>query len=257
MSGIGGPETNGYEDVNRLLFCFDANNIYSFSPAGGNINWYNLVNTAALGPAGKVAQMYGTPDFVYDTISPVSHFNFSNVSGSGSSTADMGFTFATNPIPTSGPFTLGCWIKKPPSNAGQTTLFSNAGGADGYRFGIGINGVYFLIGGVGGTGYTEGQIAFLNNLSNSEWYYVVLIFDRDALMMRLFLNGVGQGTAPLPAPQVAFSNTVPGIVRNPCCQLWTGLLSYFHAFNYALTEQEIQYNYLQRKSIYRRAIGQV
>lgn len=176
-------------------------------------------------------------------------FDFATVTGAASASASLGFTFGSNMVPTSGSFTLSCWIKNPPASSGAVGLFSNAGGADGYRFGVGLNGCYVLIGGVGGVGYSEPTLAFTSSLSASLWYNVVMIFDRSGTnssgtpQWQLYLNGVYQTATNMNASQPAFTNSAPGIVRSPCCGLYTGKLAQFSVYSNALSATQIVQNF--------------
>jgi hypothetical protein len=176
-------------------------------------------------------------------------FDFATVTGAASASASLGFTFGSNMVPTSGSFTLSCWIKNPPTTVSAVGLFSNAGGADGYRFGIGLNGCYVLIGGVGGVGYSEPTISFSSSLSASLWYNVVMIFDRSGInssgtpQWQLYLNGVFQTSTNMNASQPAFTNSAPGIVRSACCGLYTGKLAQFSVYSAALSATQIAQNF--------------
>lgn len=217
-----------------LILNVDGSNLRSWP--GSGTTWYDVSGQS------NTATMYGS---VPTSTDGGGCFDFSTVSGGSSGAASLGFTFVSNMIPTTGSFTLGCWIKNPPSSVGQCGLFSNAGSADGYRFGVGLNGIYVLIGGVGGTGYSEPTLNFSSSLSTSLWYNVVVIFDRANAtpQWNLYLNGSFVTTTNMVATQPAFSNTPPGLVRSPCCTLYTGKLATFVAYNRALTANEIQQNF--------------
>jgi hypothetical protein len=124
-------------------------------------------------------------------------------------------------------------------------MFSNAGGADGYRFGVGTNGIYYLI----GPTYTEAGISFLSTLSTTIWYNVSIIYDRSGTnnagtpQMQLYLDGVFQNVGSMPPSQTSMNNGSPGLVRNPCCGLYTGKLAIFAAYNRALSAAEIAQNF--------------
>jgi hypothetical protein len=145
-------------------------------------------------------------------------------------------------IPTTGNFTLSCWIKNPNTNS-QVGLFSN-GGPDGYRFGINRTGVYFLI----GPTYTEGQISFLSSLLTTLWYNVIAVYSRTTAQVLIYSNGIYQGFRTIPASQTAFTSATPGLVRSACCSIYTGKLANFSAYNKALTAQEVLQNYNATKA---------
>ena len=235
MSVASGPKlvTNG------LALCLDAANPKSY-PGSGTI-WRDVSGNQ------NTATMVGT---VPTSTDGERCFDFATVSGSDAASASLGFTFASNMIPTTGSFTLSCWVKNPPSSSGQVGLFSNAGGANGYRFGIGLNGCYVLIGGASGEGYSEPTINFSSSMSASLWYNVCMIFDRVGTnsggtpQWQLYLNGVFQAATNMGTPQnVATTTAAPGLVRSACCGLYTGKLSIFSAYNRALSATEIVQNF--------------
>lgn len=220
--------------INGLILNVDGANLRSW-PGSGTI-WYDVSGQS------NTATMYGS---VPTSTDGGGCFDFATVTGAASSSATLGFTFTSNMIPTTGSFTLGCWVKNPPSGVGQCGLFSNASGADGYRFGVGLNGAYVLISGASGVGYSEPQLNFSSTLSASLWYNVVMIFDRANAtpQWNLYLNGSFVTTTNMVATQPAFSNYTPGLVRSACCSLYTGKLAVFNAYSRALSAAEIAQNF--------------
>jgi len=221
-----------------LVLYLDAGNPKSY--VGSGTAWNDLTKN------GNDATAYGSP--VYSTDGR-GCFDFATATTSNgySSGASMGFTFASNMVPTTGNFTFECWIKNPPAS-GQTGLFSNAGGADGYRFGPGYDGVYVLI----GPNYTEFGIGWASgNLNSSLWYHVVATWDRtSAYRINTYLNGAYSNYGSIPSTQTTMQNGAPGIVRSPCCNVYTGKLSTFKVYNRLLTGDEILKNYDSTKTRY-------
>lgn len=219
-----------------LVLCLDAADLKSY-PGSGNI-WYDRTSNK------NNTTEYGDVPFSTDG---GGCFDFSGVTGTFPSNATLGFTFASNMVPTTGNFTFNMWVKNPPTNASQCGLFSNAGGADGYRFGIGKDAIYWLI----GPTYAEGNISFSSALNSTSWYSVTAVYARAEAtpQIRLYLNGVFQGSNNFPASQTAFTNYTPGLVRSPCCMpIYNGKLSCFTIYNRALSVSEIQQNFnSQRK----------
>lgn len=230
MTVNAGPDTVD----NGLILNVDGANLRSWS--GSGTTWYDVSGQ------NNTATMFGS---VPTSTDGGGCFDFATVTGAFSSSASLGFTFTSNMIPTTGSFTLECWVKNSPSSVGQCGLFANAGGADGYRFGVGLNAAYVLISGASGIGYSEPQINFSSTLSASLWYNVVMIFDRanSTPQWNLYLNGSFVTTTNMVATQPAFSNGTPGLVRSACCGLFTGKLATFTAFNRALTASEIFQNF--------------
>lgn len=215
-----------------LVLQLDAINIKSFN---NTTTWYDL---SGLGNNGT---MFGS---VPVTTDGGASFDFSSVTGINSPNASLGFTFAADMIPTTGSFTLSCWIKNP-NSTGQVGLFSNSGAGNGYRFGITASNIYWLI----GPSYNEGSISFLSSLNVANWYNVVCVFDRSGTFhsgtpyIDLYLNGIFQNSGIPSATQTAFTPVAPGLVKSACCALYKGKLSQFSAYNRALSSVEIQKNF--------------
>lgn len=215
-----------------LVLALDAINVKSFN---NTTTWNDL--------SGKNnhATMFGTVPVITDG---GASFDFSTATGINAPNSSLGFTFASNMIPTTGSFTLSCWIKNP-NTSGQVGLFSNSGAGDGYRFGVLTNGIYWLI----GPSYAEGGIGFLSALNAANWYNVTCVFDRSGTFhsgtpyIDLYLNGVFQNSATPSATQTAFVNNSPGLVKSACCTIYTGKLAQFSAYNRALSATEIQQNF--------------
>jgi hypothetical protein len=224
--------------TNGLAMCLDAANPRSWP--GSGTSWRDASGN------GNTGTMFGA---VPTSTDGGGCFDFATVTGASSAAASLGFTFASGMVPTTGSFTFSCWVKNPPSNSGQVGLFSSTGSADGYRFGVGLNGCYVLIGGVSGVGYSEPTIAFSSSLSASLWYNVVMIFDRAGTnssgtpQWQLYLNGVFQTSTNMNASQPAFTNNAPGLVRGPCCGLYTGRLAQFSVYNTAMSAAQITQNF--------------
>jgi hypothetical protein len=224
--------------TNDLVLALDAGNPKSYPGTG--TAWTDLSGL------GNNATMFGTVPYAVDT---AACFDFATTTGASSGSSTLGFTFASNMIPTTGSFTLSCWIKNPPALS-QIGLFSNAGGADGYRFGIGTTGVYTLMSGAGAVGYSEPSTNFLSTLSSALWYNVSMVYDRAGTFSsgtpqwQLYLNGKLQGTTNMGTPQTtAFTSVAPGLVRSACCSLYTGKLSTFSAYSRALSAAEVLQNF--------------
>ena len=221
--------------TSNLVLYLDAVNSKSNN---GTTTWYDL------SPSKTNGSMYGT---VPTSTDGGGCFDFSTVTGANSSAASLGFTFSSNMIPTTGSFTLCTWIKNPPATVGQCGMFSNAGGADGFRFGVGCNACYVLNSGAGAVGYSEPALSFNSTLNTTSWYNVVMIFDRANAtpQWNLYLNGVYQTATNMAAnANTAFSNTAPGLVRSACCGLYTGKLATFSAYSRALSAAEILQNFV-------------
>jgi hypothetical protein len=215
-----------------LVLNLDAGNAASYPGTG--TTWTDLSGN------GKTATMFGTVPFETDTYQT---FNFATTTGGSSANASLGFTFGSNMISTTSNFTISTWIKNPNSAAFGGGLFSNAGSGDGYRFGVYTGGIYYLV----GPSFQEGLLTFPSALNSSSWYNVSAVFNRSGTSILLYLNGTFQNSVSIPS-QSASSNTTPGIVRSPCCGIYTGKLSIFMAYNRALSAPELLQNYNVQKT---------
>jgi hypothetical protein len=108
---------------------------------------------------------------------------------------------------------------------------------------VGLNGIYYLI----GPNYQEGILSFNSSISSNLWYYVTTVFNRSGTSILCYLNGILQSSTAIGA-QSAMQNGAPGIVKNNCCQLYTGKLASFTVNNKALSTSEILQNYNAQKS---------
>ena len=219
-----------------IILALDSANQRSY--LGSGTTWTDLSG------GGYTATMQGSVPFSNEGLGC---FDFATVTGASSAAASLGFTFGANMVPTTGNFTLNFWVKNPPVSAGQSGLFSNSGGGDGYRFGIGKDAVYWLI----GPTYGESGVSFLSTLNSTSWYNVVAIFARGEAtpQIRLYLNGVFQGSGGFNASQTAFSSVAPGIVRSACCMpLFTGKFAQISVYNISLSATEVLRNYNETKS---------
>jgi len=216
-----------------LVLALDAGNTKSYP--GSGTTWTDLSGL------GNTATMFGSVPFSTD-VAPC--FDFATATGGSAANSSLGFTFGSNMIPTTGNFTFSCWVKNPNASVGQTGLFSNSGGGDGYRFGVGLNGIYVLI----GPTYTEFVTTFSSTLSSSLWYNVVAVFSRNTASILLYLNGVFQNSTGIPASQTAMQNGAPGLVRSACCGIYTGKLAGFSAYGKALSATEVQQNFNATRS---------
>ena len=221
-----------------LVLYLDAANRKSY--ISGSTNWQDLSGN------NYNATRFGVVPFSTDG---GGCHDFATVTGTFPSNATLGFTFTNNMVPTTGNFTINTWIKNPPTNVVQCGFFSNAGGGDGYRFGIGKDAIYWLI----GPTYAEGNVSFLSTLNSTSWYNVTAVFARAEAtpQIRLYLNGIFQNSSNFNPSQTAFSNNAPGLVRSPCCMpIYNGKLSCINIYNKSLSVSEITQNFNAVKTRY-------
>jgi hypothetical protein len=152
--------------------------------------------------------------------------------------SNLGFTFSVNMVPRVGNFAFSCWTKSTPAGPGQVCLFSNAGGAEGFRFGTSQTGAYVLC----GNPYNEGSVSW-TAWDNTTWHHVVAAYDRTGVdtgtpRIAVYLDGVYQGALGLSAPQIQMADVTPGLVRNPG-NSWVGKLAIFAVYSGHLTAGEV------------------
>jgi hypothetical protein len=224
--------------TDSLALYLDAENIKSYN---GTTTWFDISGL------NNHATMYGTVPVTEDV---VKYFDFATVTGATAPTASLGFTFASNMVTRTGDFTFSTWVKDMNASVSQSGFFSNSGSGNGFRFGVGKNGIYWLI----GPTYREGTINYLSTINDSSWHNVVAVFNRSGLIIDLYLNGVYQrSSVQLYSPQTEFSNVAPGLVRSNCCNpIYTGKISSFSVHNKILSAAEIKQNYDALKARYGR-----
>jgi hypothetical protein len=215
--------------TNGLVLCLDAGNRRSYP--GSGTTWTDLSGN------GNNGTMFGTVPFSTDL---VPCFDFSSATGSFTYTTNMGFTFASNMVTTTGSFSFSCWVKGMSGDYGQPGLFSNAGSSDGFRFGVNQSSVYYLFG--TGASYTESGVNH-SSLSTSTWHNIVGVFDRSAGQFQSYVNGIYQGFGSFPSGSTAYTSVAPGIAKNPCCGNPKYKVSIFSVHNKALSAAEILQNY--------------
>jgi hypothetical protein len=173
--------------------------------------------------------------------------DFAANAGLNSGSAVTGFTWP-NPVPSTGSFSFNCWVKNVPTTVGQQCLFNNSADGNGYRFGIGANGVYWLI----GPTYTESTLGF-SSFNNSQWNNVCVVFDRQGVISGSpqvigYLNGVQFGASAMPAGQYAWPSSGYGTaymarwVGNTFAT-YTGKLGRFDVYKRVLLADEVANNY--------------
>lgn len=251
QGGFKGPQVVG----NGLVAYLDANIPYVTKPSTnlyGN-TWLDLLRrgndgvlTCGVGVFEGCADL---PSFV--TSNNISYWDFT--ANSSGNNRNIKFPQV---VPTSSSFTIEAWIKRNSSNTvDQESLFSNANGANGYRFGIRTSGVlYYLISAQDGTGYSEGSVGSDYNVRNDTWTQCVMVFDRYAELSATrqviaHTNGVQRGTVNISAGTIGTGDGFPGISRF-CCATYRGLLGRLLIYNRALTATEVTQNFNAARSIF-------
>lgn len=219
--------------LDNLTLSLDAANAKSY-PGSGSI-WYDQSISKLQ------ANMVGSVPFATDV---TSCFDFATATGTASSNSTLGFTVNGSATPAVGDYSFEVWVKSVNAAVSQVGLISNAGGGDGFRFGVGTNGIYALC----GPNYTEGSIGFSSSFDNNIWHQVVAVYNRTGSIagsprVLLYLDGVYQSFLSLPSVQTSQNNSAPGIVRSPCCGIFTGKLAIVRIYSSALAAFQILQNY--------------
>ena len=171
--------------------------------------------------------------------------------------AGNGFTFDDLILPTTGSFTINTFILRNTSVrtvGDRETIFSNAGGADGWRFQIANTGrLCYLIGGINNVGYQEGAFNAGTSLVDGNWHMATIVYDRAAdfgsYSVYGYIDGSLLNAISIPNNNAAFTATnLPGVGYRGCCDVFAGYIAQLSAYNRALTPQEIQQNFNATRS---------
>lgn len=118
-----------------------------------------------------------------------------------------------------GNFTITMWVKTT-NTSGQMYTIGNAGGGDGFRFGLSGGRVSFLL---GNGSYNEGACG-TKIANDGTWHHIAGVFDRTALAFRCYVDGVVSGTVTLASSYPNMNDSAPRIGAPPCCADYVGLL---------------------------------
>ena len=231
-----------------LILYLDAGNLKSY-PGSGDV-WYDLTKngnnanrTNNGGYGGQVT--YNTSGyFDYTVNSPAS---------TAGAFSGNGFSFSSMIIPSTNGFSIMAAVRRNPSVKAfgdRETIFSNAGGADGWRFGMSAGGdLYYLIGGAGGVGYQEGTLGG-STLVDDKWHIVTGVFDRAAVRGSYkvygYIDGTQVGSVTISSGasgNIAFSTSFPGVGYAGCCDVFAGYIGNLMAYNKVLSDSEILQTY--------------
>lgn len=239
--------------TNGLICYLDAGNPKSYIGSGDNWvdlsgNANNATRTNNGGYGGQVT--YNSNGyFDYTVNSPAS------TSGAG---AGNGFSFGSMIVPSTNGFSIISAISRNPSVKAfgdRETIFSNAGGADGWRFGIYSGGdLYYLISGASGVGYQEGSLGG-SGLTDTRWHIIGAVFDRAAVRGSYtvygYIDGVRVGTVTISAGSggnAAFSTSYPGVGYAGCCDVFAGNIAALGVYNTVLSDSDMLQNHNALKS---------
>ncbi len=160
-----------YEGIvtSGLVLNYDAGFLPSYPTTGST--WYNISGNASNGT------MVTSTIPTYSDVQP-NNFNFS---GSLTTNTNAITVPTSNILQVSSSFSIEVWMNRDPNISALTdreSIFSNTGGANGFRFQIGgPSSLYYLIGGVAGIGYSEGTLTSNTPVADGEWHQVGVMFD--------------------------------------------------------------------------------
>ena len=141
-------------------------------------------------------------------------------------------------------FTISHWIKTT-SSAGQMYTVGNAGGPDGYRFGLSSGQIAFL---VGDGSYTESACGSVT-VNDGSWHMITGVFSRSGtLQFTCYLDGAFVANVSLPSAYASMQANAPGIGKPPCCSAVSGLLDDVRIYNRALSAAEVANLYKQNET---------
>jgi hypothetical protein len=228
-----------------LVLSLDAANVKSYP--GSGTTWYDLSGNS------KNATGVNTP--VYSSVG-IPHMDFtSNPTGSVGAIGNKQFTVPSTFLPVSTSFTIETWINRDSTSISlgdRESLFSSGGGAAGFRFGINsANTLYYLVGGTGGAGYSEGAIGSNLNITDGKWHQVGAIFDIAGTLGSTKVYPIKDGIIGTGVTISALTiSMVPGIagISYGCCSTYKGRLSKLSTYSRVLSANEILQNYNAHQS---------
>ena len=249
MSSYGGANivTDG------LVLSLDAANRKSYP--GSGTTWFDMSGYSnTITNAGSVGPTFGNSG-------SIAYFDYSaNLAGSGVDTyAYTNVGSALNNALATASFTIEMWISRNVATVAlgdRESLFSNTGGAAGFRFQLVPAGLYYLIGGNNNEGFSEASVGSNYLTLDGRWNQVVMAYDRRAQLgsytVYAYANGTVQGSIAISSAASSSFIGNPGVV-NPgvsrgCCTSYKGRVAKLSVYNKALTAQEIAQNYNALKS---------
>ena len=260
-----------------LVFWVDAAQPASYAGGAmtGSATWNSLVNYPTYSLTNTVVS---NPNTGYIANQPVfnpangGYFDFTagNVQLAPYTAGTFGFQVypAPEPVPLLGSFTLQAWVNRNSAfvpSGDRETIFSNATGASGFRFGIGNaannNAIYYLLGTIRPTYYQEGYLG-TTPVTDGKWHLLTVVFDRSAQLGSYTIYGYldatmtgsvtianGAAASALSLPTRA-DGAVTGVGNVGCCRQFGGKLSLIMVYNRALTAVDVNNNYLATRNRY-------
>ncbi|MFA6340615.1 MAG: LamG-like jellyroll fold domain-containing protein [Candidatus Paceibacterota bacterium] len=145
-------------------------------------------------------------------------------------------------------FTFTEWIKTTSTN-GQMYTIANAGGGDGYRFGLADGKIAFLIGNSGGLNESFGAGCTSRSVNDGSWHHIAGVFDRVNGIFSCYVDGNKVGTRSI----TYFANmndSAPRIGKGICCTNFVGSLDDVRIYSSSLDGLSIRSIYEEEKNKY-------
>lgn len=235
---------NDYPNIvtDGLSLNLDITSVASY-PNNGSV-WYDLS-----GNANNATYRNNT---FYTTFGGRRAFRLSNNGLYVYSSPTDGFNQISNPGLSSSvsSFTFEAWYYATTVNTGQTVILSNAGSANGYRWGPQSTATYWLMG--NGNPYNEGTVGSYTSVVG-RWVHMVGIFDRandlgGGVKFYTYINSSLEGSVTIyPSDNMQISGPMmPG----NCCGAFDGYLSVVRVYTKALSQSEITTNFNAQKAYF-------
>jgi hypothetical protein len=229
--------------TDKLFLHLDAGNTKSYPGTG--TTWFDKSGY------GNNGTMVSSTIPTYSNIQP-NNFNFS---GSVSLNVNSITVPTSTILAASSSFSIEAWINRDPNLLALTdreSIFSNTGGADGFRFQIGgPSTLYYLIGGVGSAGYSEGALTTTAPVADGKWHQVGAMFDiastQGSCKVYGIVDGVIVNSVSISLLAISMPLATAGISYG-CCSSFKGKFSKLMVYRKILTAQEVLQNYNATKS---------
>jgi hypothetical protein len=235
---------NDYPNIitDGLSLNLDVTSVASY-PNGSSV-WYDLS-----GNANNATYRNNT---YFTTLSGRRAFRLANNAKYVYSSPTDGFNQISNPglLASVSSFTFESWFYTSSMDTGQTVILSNAGSANGYRWGPQATATYWLMG--NGNPYNEGTVGSYTSVIG-RWVHMVGIFDRandlgGGVKFYTYINASLEGSNTI-YPSDGMQTSGPMMPGN-CCGAFDGYLSVVRVYTKALTQSEITTNFNAQKAYF-------
>jgi len=243
-----------------LRMWLDAAQVASYP--GSGLTWTNLTGNVILngtsfgGGAGNTS-----PVFANNTTVPNFNYNAANAAVNNAY-ATFGFSVFGSAVPTTGSFTIMATILRNPALQAlgdRESIYSNAAGGDGWRFGYdSIGRPYYLIGSTKDPYYNTFQEGNLGstNVATGQWRVLTIVYDRAAELGSYtvygYVDGVLSGSVVITGGAAAnrpFTDGYAYVGYGGCCAPFAGQINNLMVYARALSAAEVVQNYYAMRRI--------